>query len=171
MGATAVAVTLGLAAWLAAVAEEDAAVPVLVLGASGTALTVGALLQPVLLGLALAALAGAYAALLAIDEPSLDMRAAGVAAALLVVGELVGWSRELASTTRDEPGGAWRRPAWIAAVGIGALLLVWALLALVDLARVEGLAVEAVGGASALAAVLLALRLARGQRAGAKVSD
>ena len=89
------------------------------------------------------------------------MRAAGVAAALLVVGELVGWSRELAATTRDEPGGAWRRPAWIAALGIGALLLVWALLALVDLVRVEGLAVEAVGAACALAAVLLVRRFVR----------
>ena len=142
--------------------------PVLVLGAAGTALTVAAVLRPVLLGLALAALAGAYAALLAIEEPPLDMRAAGVAAALLVVGELVGWSRELASTTRDEPGGVWRRPAWIAAVGVGALLLVWALLALVDVARVEGLAIEIVGGVGALAAVLLVLRLTR---AGSNVSD
>ena len=133
----------------------------LVLGAAGTALTAGALLRPVLLGPALASLVAAYGALLAIDEPPLDMRAAGVAAALLLVGELVGWFREVASTARDEPGGAWRRPAWIAAVGVGALLLVWALLALVDLARVEGLAVEAVGAACALAAVLLALRLAR----------
>jgi hypothetical protein len=155
---TAVAAALGLTSWLAVVAGDDAAGPVVVLGAAGTALTAGALLRPVLLGLALASLVGAYAALLAIDEPPLDMRAAGVAAALLLVGELVGWFRELSSTTRDEPGGAWRRPAWIAAVGVGALLLVWALLALVDLARVEGLAVEAVGAACALAAVLLALR-------------
>ena len=51
-------------------------------------------------------------------------------------------------------------------LGIGALLLVWALLALVDLARVEGLAVEAVGALCALAAVLVARRLARRPAAG-----
>ena len=152
---------LGLAAWLTVEAGDDAAAPVLGVGLLGALLTVAALVWPVLLGLALAVSGSAYAVLLAIDEPQLDVRAAGVAAALVVVGELSGWSRELAATTRDEPGGAWRRPAWIATVGIGALLLVWALLAIVDLARVEGLAVEAIGAACALAAMLIARRLAR----------
>ena len=152
---------LGLAGWLAVVAGDDAAVPVLALGSIGALLTAAALVWPALLGVSLATSAGAYALLLAIDEPPLDTKAAGVGAALLVVGELAGWSRELASTTPDEPGGAWRRPTWIAAVGIGALLLVWALLAVVDLARVEGLAVEAVGAVSALAALLVVWRLAR----------
>ena len=137
--------------------------PVLAVGVAGAVLTVVALVWPVLLGLALAVSGSAYAVLLSIDEPPLDVRAAGVAAALLVVGELCGWARELAATTRDEPGGAWRRPTWIASAGIGALLLVWGLLAIVDLARVEGLAVEAIGAACALAALLTAKRLARGE--------
>ena len=154
--------SLGLAAWLAASAGEDAATPVLVLGLAGALLTAVALVQPVILGLALATSGAGYGIMLAVDDPPLDVRAAGVAAALLIAGELVGWSRELATTTRDEPGGAWRRPVWIASLGIGALLLVWALLALVDLARVEGLAVEAVGAVCALAALLVARRLARG---------
>jgi hypothetical protein len=77
--------------------------------------------------------------------------------------ELVGWTRELSTTTRDEPGGTWRRPAWIAALAIGTLLLVWCLLALVDLARVEGLAIEAVGALCALAALVVVRRLARNQ--------
>jgi hypothetical protein len=154
-------VSLGLAAWLATVAGEDAAMPVLALGLAGALVTALALVQAVLLGLALATSGAAYGLTLAVDDPPLDTRAAGVAAALLIVGELVGWSRELAATTRDEPGGAWRRPVWIASLGIGALLLVWALLALVDLARVEGLAVEAVGAVCALAALLVARRLAR----------
>lgn len=157
---------LGLAAWLTLVASDDAAAPVLALGIVGAILTAASVAWPTLLGVALATSGAGYALLLAVDEPPLDMRAAGVAAALLVVGELVGWSRELATTTRDEPGGAWRRPTWIATVGIGTLLLVWALLALVDLAHVEGLAVEAVGAACALAAVLVAWRLARGPRSG-----
>ena len=148
------------------VAGDEAAVPVLLVGVTGTALTAAALAWPVVLGPALAVSAGAYALLLAIDEPPLDTKAAGVAAALLVVGELVGWSRELASTTRDEPGGAWRRPTWIAAVGIVALLLAWALLAVVDVARVEGLAVEAVGAVCAFAALLVVWRLAGGPQRG-----
>ena len=127
------------------------------LGALGTGL---ALWRPVVLGGALAASAGAYAVLLAVDDPPLDGRAAGVAAALLVTGELVGWARELAATTRDEPGNAWRRPVWIAAAGIGAVGLVTVLLAVVDLARVEGLAIEAIGALAALTALLLVRRSA-----------
>jgi hypothetical protein len=148
------------------VASGDAAPAVLAVGVAGAVLTAGAVVWPVLLGLALAVCASAYALQLGIDEPPLDVRAAGVAAALLVVGELVGWSHELWSTTRDEPGGAWRRPTWIASIGAGALLLVWGLLAVVDLARVEGLAVEAVGALCALAALLVVRRLARRPAAG-----
>jgi hypothetical protein len=140
-------------------------VPVLVLGLAGAVVTAVALVWPVVLGPGLALSGSAYAVLLAVDEPPLDARAAGVAAALVAVGELVGWSRELQATSTDEAGGAWRRPTWIAAVAIGALLLVSALLAVVDLARVEGLAVEAVGAACALAALAVALRLARARQA------
>ena len=110
--------------------------------------------------------AGSLAGLLSHTSSQLDVRVAGVAACLLVVGELVGWAHELWSTTRDEPGGVWRRPTWIAAVGAGALLLVWGLLAIVDLARVEGLAVEAMGAVCALAALLVVRRLARGPGVG-----
>ena len=157
---------LGLAVWLALVASEDAAPAVLVIGATGAVLTATAVVWPVLLVLALAVSGSGYALLLAIDEPPLDVRVAGVAACLLVVGELVGWAHELWSTTRDEPGGEWRRPTWIAVVGAGALLLVWGLLAIVDIARIEGLAVEAVGAVCALAALLVVRRLARGPGVG-----
>jgi hypothetical protein len=145
------------------VADDDAAAPVLAVGVAGAVVTAVALRWPGLLGLALALSGAAYAALLAIEQPALDVRGVGVAAALNVVGELVGWTRELSTTTRDEPGGAWRRPAWIAALAIGTLLLVWCLLALVDLARVEGLAIVAVGALGALAALVVVRRLARNQ--------
>ena len=46
---------------------------------------------------ALAASAASYALLLAVEDPPLDARAAVVAAALLVTGELVGWALELAA--------------------------------------------------------------------------
>ncbi len=166
-GAVAVAVALGLAVWLALVASDDAAAPVLALGVTGALLAAAAVVWPVAARpRARDASASAYAVLLAVDEPPLDVRVAGVAACLLVVGELVGWAHELWATTPDEPGGEWRRPTWIAAAGVGALLLVWGLLAIVDLARVEGLAVEAVGAACALAALLVVRRLARRPAAG-----
>jgi hypothetical protein len=144
--------------WLGIVASAEAAAVVTGLGLVGTALTGAAVVLPVVLGPALAALGSAYLALLLVEEPPLDTRAAGVAAALVVVGELVGWTRELGGATRDEPGNAWRRPTWIAGAGMGSLGLAWALLAVADLARVEGLAIEAVGAVAALAALLVARR-------------
>ncbi|HEX6725342.1 MAG TPA: hypothetical protein VF073_08835, partial [Gaiella sp.] len=81
---------LGTAVWLAVAAGSDAATLVTGLGLLGVVLTGCAAAWPVLLGPALAALAGAYVALLLIDEPPLDTRAAGLAMALLVIGELVG---------------------------------------------------------------------------------
>lgn len=149
---------LGTALWLAVAASGDSVTLVTGLGLVGAALTGCAAVWPVLLGPALAALAGAYVALLLIDEPPLDTRAAGLAMALVVVGELVGWARELGGATRDEPGNAWRRPAWIAGAGIGAFGLAWAVLAVADVARVQGLAIEAVGAVAALAALLIVRR-------------
>jgi hypothetical protein len=159
-----VAVSGGLALWLGLSATPDAAGAVLAAGLLGTAATAIAFLRPVVLGVALTASAGAYALLLAIDDPPLDSRAAGVAAALVVVGELSGWARELAGT-RDEPGGVWRRPAWIAGVAVGALGLCWMVLAIADVTRLEGLGIEAVGALAALTALVVAARLA-GTRGG-----
>ena len=150
--------SLALAAWLAVTASGAAATPVLLLGLAGSVLTGAAVVWPVTLGPALAASGGAYALLLVIDEPALDTRAAGVAVALVVAGELTGWSHELAGPTRDEPGGAWRRPIWIAGIAAGTLGLAWAMLAVADLARFEGLAIEGLGALAALAAVLLLVR-------------
>jgi hypothetical protein len=144
--------------WLGLVASPTAAAAVTVLGLAGAALTGAAVAWPIALGPALAALGGAYTVLLLIDEPPLDTRAAGVAAALVVVGELVGWARELGGGTHDESGNAWRRPTWIAGAGTGALALAWGVLAVADLARVQGLAIEAVGAVAAVAALLIVRR-------------
>ena len=147
--------------WLAVVANAGTWPAVLAVGLLGSLVTAAALVRPTLLGIALCVSAGAYALLLALDNPPLDARAAVVAVVLLVVGELVGWARELAGTTIDEPGGAWRRPIWIATGSLVALALAWGLLALVDFARVEGLAVEVVGALAALSALVLIRRVAR----------
>jgi hypothetical protein len=104
--------------------------------------------------------AAAYATLLAVDEPPLDGRAAILAACLVAIAGLADWSIEIRTTSPDEPGGRWRRLAWIAVASVGALALGGILLALVDLARTEGIAVEAVGAAAALAAIVLVARLA-----------
>jgi hypothetical protein len=133
---------------------------VLAVGLLGSLVTAVSLVRPTVLGIALCVSAGAYALLLALDDPPLDARAAVVAVLLLMVGELVGWARELGRATVDEPGGAWRRTIWIATVSLVALALAWGLLALVDLARVEGLAVEVVGALAAVAALLLIRRVA-----------
>lgn len=151
---------LGLVAWLTLDASDPATTPVLLVGLAGVVLVTVALAWPVVLGPALAALGGSYVVLLLIDDPPLDARAAGVAAALLAVGELAGWARELGGPTRDEPGGAWRRPIWIAALAATALGVAWLLLTVADLARVEGLAVEAVGALAALVAFLVVQRAA-----------
>ena len=154
-------VAVGTAIWLALVTERaGAGWLVLGLGLAGAAAVALALARPPALGAGLVLLTAGYGTLLAIDEPPLDGRAAILAAALIVVGELAAWSVELRTTSPDEPGGAERRLPWIALEGIGALAVTGAVLALVDLARTEGVVVEIVGAVSALATLVLVARLA-----------
>lgn len=113
---------------------------------------------------ALALLGAAYAVLIVIDSPPLDGRAAVVGAALLGIGELAHLSLQALEAV---PGGAEvraRQIAFIALLSLLALLLGGVLLALVDVARTNGLAIEAVGAAAALAAVGLLVAAARGAR-------
>ena len=130
-------------------------------GVAGAGMIAVAIVWPVLLGPGLGALAGAYALLLIVDDPPLDSRAIGIAASLLLVGELSSWSRELRSATRDEPGNAWRRPVWIATLGIATVVVTAGLLAIVDLAQLDGLVVEVVGAVAALVVLVALVRLAR----------
>lgn len=157
-------VALALTGWLALEADTTARFPVLVAGLTGAGLVALALLWPLLLAGGLALLGVAYAVLLAIEEPALDGRSAIVAAGLLVVAGLADWSEELRTTTPDEPGGLWRRPFWVAIGAIGTLGLGAALLAVVDLARTEGIVVEVLGTAAALTVIVLVVRLAGAQR-------
>jgi hypothetical protein len=104
---------------------------------------------------------GEYALVLSVDDSSLDTRAAVVAAGLLVTAELAYWSLELRAEITDEPGSYARRLSVLALLGLGALTLSGLLVAAVDLAGREGLAVEIAGATAAFAAVALLWSLAR----------
>lgn len=110
---------------------------------------------------AIVLLGGEYALVLSIDGSALDTRAALVAAGLLATAELAYWSLELRAQITDESGSYARRLAILALLALGALALAGVLLAAVDLAGREGLAVEIAGAAAALAAVVLLWSLAR----------
>lgn len=154
-----------LACWLALETERvGGGWLVLAVGLAGAVAVAVALAFPAALGAGLGLLGASYAALLALDEPGLDSRAALVAAALVVTGELAGWSLELRTTSPDEPGGAVRRIPWIALTGVGALAVSAGVLALVDRARADGIAVEALGAAAALVALALLVKLAGAPR-------
>ena len=112
----------------------------------------------------LALFGGAYVAILAIDDPPLDARAAIVGAALLAIGELTHLSIEARDKVTGEPGTTTRRVAWVAVLVALTLAVSAGLLALVDLLRAGGIAIEALGTAAAAAAVGLLVLAARDAR-------
>jgi hypothetical protein len=125
-------------------------------------LAVGLLLRwPTPVPAALVLLGGQYALVLSVDGAALDGRAAVVAAGLLVVAELAYWSLELRAEITDEPGSYTRRLAVLALLSLGALALAGVLLAIVDVAGREGLAIEIAGAAAAFAAVVVLWSLVR----------
>ena len=150
-GAAAVAVALGLAAWLALAASDRAAPWVSRPAPRGRSCrrrpSCAADAAPAAL-----VLSGGDYGLAALDRrPPLDARAASVAAALLVIGELAAGRASSRATTRTSRAtrGAGRL---IAGPGSGAVGLVSGLLAVVDVARSQGLAVEVARGARRAAA-------------------
>lgn len=160
-GLAAVAVALGVAVWLAAESSDTIRAAVLGIALTGAVAVAAALVWPPALPAAVVLPGAAYATLLAVDQPPLDGRAAILAACLVSIAGLADWSIELRTTSPDEPGGRWRRLAWIALAAIGALAFGGSLLAIVDLARTDGILVEAIGVVAALAALVLVARLAR----------
>jgi hypothetical protein len=79
---------------------------------------------------------------------------------VLVAAELAYWSLEELDEVRAEAGESLRRLGFVALLGAAALLVSGGVLALADVARTRGLAVDVLG-ASAAAAVLLVVLLAR----------
>ncbi len=137
------------------VAGPDAAQVVTALGAVATICLVVALTsrrpEPIAAGLAL--LGAAYALILVIDKPDLDGSSAIVGATLLAVGELAHLSVETRPAATEEAGAAARRVAFVALLALIALGLGAAMLALADLLRTDGIAIEVVGVAAAAGAV------------------
>ena len=115
---------------------------------------------------ALALLGGCYATILVIDDPPLDGRAAVVGAGLLAVGELAHLSLAARTAVTDEAGAVARRVAWVAVLALVAVALGGAVLAIVDLVRTRGIAIELVGVVAAIAAVGLLAVAADGARRG-----
>jgi hypothetical protein len=115
---------------------------------------------PVLVAPAAAMLGAAYAVSRAVDGGALDLQAPVMAVALLLVCELGYWAHELRTTSPDEPGARARRVAWLALLGVATFVPSVGLLALSDLLRVEGIAVEAAGAAAAACLIGAVLVLA-----------
>lgn len=118
--------------------------------------------RPWPLGLALPALAAAYAAVLLVDELPLDRRAPLVAALLLMTGETGFRALEVRSTSPDEAGGAARELARTAVAALATLALGLLLIVAADALRRDGIAIEVAAAAAAVAAfaVLLGARRA-----------
>jgi hypothetical protein len=110
---------------------------------------------------ALVLLGGEYAVFLVVEDPAVDGRAPLVAALLFATGELAHWSLELRSRVAEEPGAIARRVALLLVLALAGRLLGAVLLSLVGELGSEGLWLEALGGAAALAALVLVLALAR----------
>ena len=158
-----VGLSVGLTGWLYLIASSDASPTVLAIGAVATTclvatLTVGRA-EPIVAALAL--LGAAYALVLVIDEPVLDGRSAIVGAALLAIGELAYLSVEVRPAVTEEAGAATRRVAFVAMLTLFALGLGGAMLAVVDLLRTGGIAIEVVGVAAAAGVVGLLVLAAR----------
>ena len=163
-------IAAGLAGWLALVAGPDAVWPVETIGAVavvGLAATLAVGKAEPVAG-ALVLLGGGYAVILVVDDPPLDTRAAIVGAALLAIGELAYLSAEARSAVAEETGAVARRIGSVAVLALLALGLGGALLALVDLLRTGGLAIEAAGVAAAVGAVGFLVRAAREARGDAE---
>ena len=132
---------------------------------SFVALVAGVVLGWALLIPAAAALAGGlYAAELAIADAPLDVAVPAVAAGLLVCTELAYWSLEERTRWIGQAGESLRRAAVVALLGASAFLVAATLLALVDVLRARGLALDLLGALAAVTVLATVVLVARGRR-------
>ncbi len=106
-------------------------------------------------------LGAAYATHLAVDDLTLDARAPLIAVGLLVTAELAYWSLEERGAIRVDPGESLRHLGLVTLLALGGLVAGSALLAVADLARTEGLAIDLLGAAAAAGALLVVVLYAR----------
>jgi hypothetical protein len=145
----------------------DAGDDALAAGVRVVALAVLALLAGIVLGwsplvpVSLLLLGSAYATHLALDDPGLDGTAPLVAAGLLVTAELAYWSLEEREEIRSERGESLRHLGVVALLALGGLVAGSVLLAVADLARTEGLAIDLLGAGAAAGALLVVVLYAR----------
>lgn len=114
-----------------------------------------------LVAVSLVLLGSAYAVHFALDDPTLDTRAPVVAAGLLLAAELAYWSLEELQRVRTEARDQLRHLAVVAALGLGGLFVGAVLLAVADVVRTRGLAVDLFGAGAAAGALLLLALVAR----------
>jgi hypothetical protein len=149
---------------------------VALLGADGVAVAVGvrlgglaflSLVAAVVIGwsplvaLSVGLVGAAYATHLALDNPSLDGKAALLGAGLLLTAELAYWSLEEREHVATEPGEAFRRLGLLLGLALAVLGAGIALLIVSDAVRTGGLAVDLAGAAAAAAALLVVVLFAR----------
>jgi hypothetical protein len=106
-------------------------------------------------------LGAAYATHLAADDTALEAKAPLVAAGLLVTAELAYWSLEERDGLRADPGESLRHLGLVALLALGGLVAGSTLLAVSDLARAEGLALDLLGAAAAAGVLLVVVLHAR----------
>jgi hypothetical protein len=103
----------------------------------------------------------AYAVHLALDDPTLDTRAPLLAAGLLLAAELAYWSLEERQNVRTDAREQVRHLAVVVTLALGGLFAGAVLLAVADVARTRGLAVDLLGATAAAGALLVVLLSAR----------
>ena len=108
---------------------------------------------------------GLYAVQLVVDDAPLDPAAPAFAAGLVVGVELAYWSLDERDGARGEPGDDLRRSAYVAGLGVAALLVAAVVMALVDVVRARGLGVDVLGAVAASLALLAVVLFARGREA------
>jgi hypothetical protein len=116
---------------------------------------------PSLITAALIGIGGIYGAQLALDDAPLDLAAVFVGAGVLLTLELAHWSLEERERVKTAPGEAWRRLAFVCALGAAAVGASTLLVIVVDVVRARGLAIDLLGALAAAAAIVAVVVLAR----------
>ena len=106
-------------------------------------------------------LGATYALHLAADDAGLDARAPVLAAGLVLTAELGYWSLEELDRLRVDEGEDLRRLGFVVLLALAGLVVGAILLAVADLARAGGLAIDLIGACAAAAALLVVVLYAR----------